>query len=376
MNSRLIVLRGAPEVELPRVMREWRINRLAYEIDTEPYAKARDAKIDLLAKGAGVEVVTRWGHTLCDLDALLGRHPGGKPTTTYSSFLGHLDKQLRATPIVLVDAPMKLPPLGDGVLASGASAATMDVPSAEELNLPPQSSHVMLRGGETEALARMEAHLARASWVAAFEKPQTSPTAIDPDGPNTRSTTALSPYLKFGCLSARTLHQRLAAVYASHPKHSKPPTSLHGQVYWREFYYTCAHGTPNYEVMEGNPICRQIPWDNDPALLQAWREGRTGYPWIDAAMTQLREEGWIHHLARHAVACFLTRGDLWQSWEKGAEVFDELLLDADPALNRGNWMWLSCSCFFYQYFRCWAQLERCMRTGTCVHSLHALTGLV
>ena len=53
-------------------------------------------------------------------------------------------------------------------------------------------------------------------------------------------------------------------------------------------------------------------------------------------MTQLREEGWIHHLARHAVACFLTRGDLWQSWEKGAEVFDELLLDADPAINRGT----------------------------------------
>ena len=113
-------------------------------------------------------------------------------------------------------------------------------------------------------------------------------------------------------------------------------------------------GTPNYERMEGNPICRQIPWGDDAQLLAAWREARTGYPWIDAAMTQLRHEGWIHHLARHAVACFLTRGDLWQSWEKGAQVFDELLLDADPAINYGNWMWLSCSCFFYQYFRCYS----------------------
>ena len=80
--------------------------------------------------------------------------------------------------------------------------------------------------------------------------------------------------------------------------------------------------------MAGNPICRQIDWDDDEAKLAAWREGRTGFPWIDAAMTQLREEGWIHHLARHAVACFLTRGDLWQSWEKGAEVFDELVTTA------------------------------------------------
>lgn len=49
-------------------------------------------------------------------------------------------------------------------------------------------------------------------------------------------------------------------------------------------------------------------------------QGQTGFPWIDAIMTQLREEGWIHHLARHAVACFLTRGDLWLSWEEGMKV--------------------------------------------------------
>jgi deoxyribodipyrimidine photolyase len=67
---------------------------------------------------------------------------------------------------------------------------------------------------------------------------------------------------------------------------------------------------------------RQIDWDDNPAYVKAWKEGQTGYPWIDAAMTQLRREGWLHHLARHAVACFLTRGDLYQSWEVGAKIFD------------------------------------------------------
>jgi cryptochrome len=116
------------------------------------------------------------------------------------------------------------------------------------------------------------------------------------------------------------------------------------------------HGVvvPNYGQMEGNPICRQIPWDNTPPLLAAWKESKTGFPFIDAIMVQLRTEGWVHHLARHAVACFLTRGDLWQSWEAGAAVFDELLLDADWSLNNGNWMWLSCSAFFHQYFRCYS----------------------
>lgn len=54
-------------------------------------------------------------------------------------------------------------------------------------------------------------------------------------------------------------------------------------------------------------------------------QGQTGFPWIDAIMTQLRQEGWIHHLARHAVACFLTRGDLWISWEEGMKVNNNFL---------------------------------------------------
>lgn len=74
-------------------------------------------------------------------------------------------------------------------------------------------------------------------------------------------------------------------------------------------------------------------------------------------MAQLREEGWIHHIARHAVACFLTRGDLWISWEEGMKVFEELLLDADWSVNAGMWMWLSCSSFFQQFFHCYCPVK-------------------
>ncbi len=168
----------------------------------------------------------------------------------------------------------------------------------------------------------------------------------------TPSTTGLSPYLKFGCVSARLFAARVRAAYAAAASpHTAPPVSLMGQLLWRDFYYTVAFGTPNFDKMQGNAICRQVPWGNDAALLAAWSEARTGYPWIDAAMTQLRTQGWMHHLARHAVACFLTRGDLWQSWEAGVAVFDRLLLDADWSLNNGNWLWLSASAFFHQYFR-------------------------
>lgn len=74
-------------------------------------------------------------------------------------------------------------------------------------------------------------------------------------------------------------------------------------------------------------------------------------------MTQLREEGWIHHLARYAVACFLTRGDLWISWEEGKKVFEELSLDADWSVNAGMWMWLSGSSFFQQLLHCYCPVR-------------------
>lgn len=67
-------------------------------------------------------------------------------------------------------------------------------------------------------------------------------------------------------------------------------------------------------------------------------------------MTQLRLEAWIHHLARHTVACFLTRGDLWQHWEEGVKVFDFYLLDDDWALNNANWQWFKLYSFLLSIF--------------------------
>jgi cryptochrome len=106
-------------------------------------------------------------------------------------------------------------------------------------------------------------------------------------------------------------------------------------------FYILSVSVPNWDKDKGNSMCHTIPWGDDPELVNVWEEGLTGFPFIDALMRQLRQTGWMHHLGRHAVACFLTRGDLWQSWTKGRDVFDKYLLDADWALNNGNWLWLA-----------------------------------
>ncbi|CAK6449476.1 unnamed protein product [Pipistrellus nathusii] len=354
LNSRLFVVRGQPADVFPRLFKEWGVTRLTFEYDSEPFGKERDAAIMKMAKEAGVEVVTENSHTLYDLDRIIELN-GQKPPLTYKRFQAIISRmELPKKPVASVtrhqmeSCPAEIQENHD---------ETYGVPSLEELGFPTEGlGPAVWQGGETEALARLDKHLERKAWVANYERPRMNANSL------LASPTGLSPYLRFGCLSCRLFYYRLWDLYKKVKRNSTPPLSLFGQLLWREFFYTAATNNPRFDRMEGNPICIQIPWDRNPEALAKWADGKTGFPWIDAIMTQLRQEGWIHHLARHAVACFLTRGDLWVSWESGVRVFDELLLDADFSVNAGSWMWLSCSAFFQQFFHCYCPVGFGRRT--------------
>ncbi|KAF1433609.1 Cryptochrome-1, partial [Spheniscus demersus] len=350
LNSRLFVIRGQPADVFPRLFKEWNIAKLSIEYDSEPFGKERDAAIKKLASEAGVEVIVRISHTLYDLDKIIELN-GGQPPLTYKRFqtlISRMEPVETITPEVMEKCTT---PVSDD------HDEKYGVPSLEELGFDTDGlPSAVWPGGETEALTRLERHLERKAWVANFERPRMNANSL------LASPTGLSPYLRFGCLSCRLFYFKLTDLYKKVKKNSSPPLSLYGQLLWREFFYTAATNNPRFDKMEGNPICVQIPWDKNPEALAKWAEGRTGFPWIDAIMTQLRQEGWIHHLARHAVACFLTRGDLWISWEEGMKVFEELLLDADWSVNAGSWMWLSCSSFFQQFFHCYCPVGFGRRT--------------
>uniref|UniRef100_A0A4W4ENB8 Photolyase/cryptochrome alpha/beta domain-containing protein n=1 Tax=Electrophorus electricus TaxID=8005 RepID=A0A4W4ENB8_ELEEL len=326
--------------------------KLTFEYDSEPFGKERDAAIKKLAMEAGVEVIVKISHTLYNLDKIIELN-GGQPPLTYKRF---------QTLVSRMDPPeMPVETLSSTLMGCCITPISEDhgdkygVPSLEELGFDTEGlSSAVWPGGETEALTRIERHLERKAWVANFERPRMNANSL------LASPTGLSPYLRFGCLSCRLFYFKLTDLYRK--KTSTPPLSLYGQLLWREFFYTAATANPRFDKMEGNPICMRIPWDKNPEALAKWAEAKTGFPWIDAIMTQLRQEGWIHHLARHAVACFLTRGDLWISWEEGMKVFEELLLDADWSVNAGSWMWLSCSSFFQQFFHCYCPVGFGRRT--------------
>ncbi|KAK9149712.1 hypothetical protein Scep_008469 [Stephania cephalantha] len=338
LGSRLLVLKGEPFEVLVRLVKEWEVKKLCFEYGTEPYYQSLDKQVKDYACSVGVDVYTPVSHTLFNPADIIEKN-GGTPPMSYQSFIKLAGKPSspRTTTI------SSLPPIG-----SICDGEMLKVPTIKELGYGEITEEIFspFKGGESEALKRLRESLDDKQWVANFEKPKGDPSAfLKP------ATTVLSPYLKFGCLSSRYFYQCIQGVYKNVKKHTSPPVSLVGQLLWREFFYCAAYGVPNFDQMKGNRMCKQIPWNDNDELLAAWRDGRTGYPWIDAIMVQLQKWGWMHHLARHCVACFLTRGDLFIHWERGRDVFERLLIDSDWAINNGNWQWLSCSSFFYQYNR-------------------------
>jgi cryptochrome len=331
-NSRLYLLRGNPIELLPRAAAAWDVGLVTFESDCEPYAKVRDPAVQQELTARGVSVRSFATHTLYDpaalRSALTPSKPFPKSLDGFIKLLGPL-----GPPAPARDAPTVIPTAAATAEERVSELPCFDaIPRLDEIGFPaPPPNANVPPGGESAAIQRMETQLRDVAYIRGFAKPQTSPCSLSP------STTLLSPYLKFGSLSPRLFYYSLCRVMGVSPEPRYTPESLLGQLLWREFFTMSANFIPHFGQQVGNPICRQIPWSSDPALFQAWADGRTGYPWIDSLMRQLRQEGWMHHLGRHCVACFLTRGDLWQSWERGRDHFDVHLVDADWALNSANW---------------------------------------
>jgi deoxyribodipyrimidine photo-lyase len=149
-----------------------------------------------------------------------------------------------------------------------------------------------------------------------------------------RDSSRLSPYLHFGCLSAREIDAQTAM------RRGKGAEEFRRQLAWRDFYGQLLLHHPDAARRELQPRFRSLEWDEDDGLLDAWRSGRTGYPLVDAGMRQLLASGFMHNRARLVVGSFLTK-DLHLDWRHGEAHFMRHLLDGDEASNNGNWQWIA-----------------------------------
>ncbi|WP_446665088.1 cryptochrome/photolyase family protein [Flexivirga sp. B27] len=154
------------------------------------------------------------------------------------------------------------------------------------------------------------------------------------DRPDLAGTSGLSPYLKVGAIHPRTLLADLAA-------HIGPGRDTFvSELAWREFYADVLWRQPRSAWHDLTDALGHMPYDEPGPEVEAWQQGRTGFPFVDAGMRQLLATGWMHNRVRMVTASFLTK-DLHVWWPVGARHFLDRLIDGDIASNNHGWQWVA-----------------------------------
>jgi deoxyribodipyrimidine photo-lyase len=310
-GSHLFVLKGDPATELRGLADQVTATEVHFSADVGPFARRRQREVKEAMEELGAEVIPHPG--LFCVDALRDIRTGaGDPYTVFAPFHRNWLKQPRRD---VLRMPAKLPP-------PGASRGFGRLPTLESLGLEPEVTEPA-RGGESAARESLRR----------FLDGRVDGYAEDNDTLTGESVSRLSPYLHFGCISPREVEDRLGP--------SDSEQAFRRQLCWRDFYaHVLGHFPGNARAEFQERYRGTLQWVESAQRFDAWREGQTGYPVVDAAMRQLLREGWMHNRARLVVGSFLTK-DLGIDWRLGERWFMRLLLDGDQASNNGNWQWIA-----------------------------------
>jgi deoxyribodipyrimidine photo-lyase len=311
----LVFRLGPPEREIRAVLEKTSANALYFNRDYEPMARQRDTAVEKMARGLGVEVRSFKDGVLHEPDEIL--KPDGTPYKVFTPYSRVWRMQAKAPVLPKV----KFPQAANAEYPTGIA-----LPTAKELGfapgipLPPASEEAAL-----EQLGK-------------FGSGDLLKYADVRDRPALGATSRLSPHIRLGTISPRTVVAAAEKAAGQHPAARRQVDTFVGELIWRDFYRQILWHFPEVATGCFKPEYDGLKWENDERLFQAWCEGRTGYPMVDAGMRQLNRTGWMHNRVRMITAMFLTK-DLLVSWQWGERYFMQKLLDADLASNNGGWQW-------------------------------------
>ena len=309
-DGRLCLRLGDPTDVLPRLAKEVGAERVHLTRETAPWGVHRDARVADALRDAGVEGVPTGTPYAVDPGTIV--NGSGGPYQVFTPWSRAWQEHGWPDP----------------------------VSEPNGLELAEADSHARARTALDKALAEDVADLpepgeeaARARWqqfldgpLADYDEARNLP-AVD-------GTSRLSPYLRLGVLHPRTLLADLAS------RRSKAAQRYRLELGWREFYADVLHHHPASAWSDLKPALQGLSYDDPGDGFDAWREGRTGFPIVDAGMRQLLSEGWMHNRVRMITASFLTK-DLHVWWPHGARHFLRHLADGDVASNNHGWQWVA-----------------------------------
>lgn len=312
----LIIRRGRSEIELPRLCRELEAQAVFCNNRYEPYAQARDERVFNALNGIGVGFEIFKDAVIWEERDILTQ--AGNPFTVFTPY----SRAWKAKPNAAPRSALK------------ATAKKFPEIISDEFPLDPAElghplKQTILPAGERAAQETLRRFLSRDVLHYAEQR----------DFPALEGTSQLSAHFRCGTIGIRTVLAKLksARQHAS-PTEKKSCDAFLNELIWREFYLQVLANFPH--VMKGafRPEYDSLGWSDNREHFQAWYEGMTGYPIVDAAMRCLNATGWMHNRLRMIVAMFLTK-DLLINWQWGERYFMQQLVDGDMAANNGGWQW-------------------------------------
>ena len=305
-GARLVLRSGDVVAETLALARDTGAEAVFVAEDASGYAQRRQQRLEEACSGDRIALRVTPGVTVAPLLSI-ETSSGGH----YSIFTPFYRAWSRAPRRPVEPAPRRLS-MPAGVSQGRLPARSRLVGGSPSPELPP--------GGETAGRRKLTAWLR--SGVAAYD---TGNDDLEAD-----ATSRLSPYLHFGCISPLEVAHRAGKVTEG--------TSFVRQLAWRDFFHQLLAARP--ETAHEDMRSRGGRWRSDSEALEAWKQGKTGYPLVDAGMRQLLREGYMHNRARLITASFLVH-DLRVDWRAGARHFFDWLVDGDVANNVGNWQWVA-----------------------------------
>ena len=306
-NSKLQVAIGKYSETLEQIKE---IDAVFINSDFTPFAKKRESEIANFCNKKGIAFFRYVDHLMYDPSFVKTKM--GKPYTIFSQFF-------RAS------SQLQVPKPTNTEFTNFYSKKIFDEDVGSNYNI---SNH----GGRNNALKILDS----ISEFLDYEKKR--------NFPELNSTTKLSAHNRFGTVSVREVYHALVDSLGKNH-------TLISEIHWREFFNHVLYHYPSVISESFNKRHSNIKWHKNQARLDAWREGKTGFPIVDAGMRELNNTGFMHNRVRMIVASFLTK-DLHIDWKVGERYFAQKLVDYDRAVNNGNWQWAaSTGCDAQPWFR-------------------------
>lgn len=326
-GSQLLILQGEPLEKIPALAQALNAKAVYLNRDVEPYGRQRDRAMKEALRSIGIEIQGIWDQLMhAPRQVMTG---AGQPYTVYSPFWRNWNSQPKAQPVAALEGAEGLSESEQAIAASSVTP----LPGLSDLGLS-WENELPIAPGTAAAQARLEEFCDRA--IEAYGEQRNFPA--------TDGTSRLSAALKFGTIGIRTVW----AVTETVDQHSRSDESRQNvqtwrqELAWREFYQHAMFFFPELADGPYREPFKQFPWGNREDHFQAWCEGQTGYPIVDAAMRQMNTIGWMHNRCRMIVASFLTK-DLIVDSRLGEKYFKQKLIDWDLSANNGGWQWSASS---------------------------------